>query len=79
MKTATAKERKRSHTRPLPIGRKKPGRGKAAGRPRRQRSKTRQRLYNDLDALAGSWSKREAAAFDRALAEQRAIDRDLWH
>ncbi|MBI2933875.1 MAG: hypothetical protein HYY16_19700 [Planctomycetes bacterium] len=35
-------------------------------------------LHHDLDALAGSWSAREAAAFDRALAEQRVIDPDLW-
>lgn len=34
--------------------------------------------YHDLDALAGSWSKSEAKAFDRALARQRAIDEDLW-
>ena len=32
----------------------------------------------DLDALAGSWSKKEAAEFDKALASQRTIDRDLW-
>lgn len=35
-------------------------------------------LYHDLDALAGSWTRQEAAAFNRALTKQRAIDPDLW-
>ena len=43
-------------------------RGKKKGRP----------LYHDLDALAGSWTKEEAAAFEKALARQRMIDPDLW-
>lgn len=30
--------------------------------------------YHDLDALAGSWTKKEATAFDKALAKQRTID-----
>lgn len=30
--------------------------------------------YYDLDALAGSWTKAEAAMFDKALAKQRTID-----
>ena len=34
--------------------------------------------YHDLDALCGRWTKEEAGAFDRALAEQRTIDPDLW-
>lgn len=34
--------------------------------------------HRDLDELAGSWSKEEASAFDKALARQRAIDPDLW-
>lgn len=34
--------------------------------------------YHDLDDLAGSWTREEAAAFDEALGEQRAIDRDGW-
>ena len=33
---------------------------------------------DDLDALAGSWSKKEAAEFDKALASQRTIDPELW-
>jgi hypothetical protein len=34
--------------------------------------------YDDLDRLAGSWTKKEAAEFDKALAAQRTIDPDLW-
>lgn len=34
--------------------------------------------YHDLDALAGSWTKAEAAVFDKALAKQRTIDPALW-
>jgi hypothetical protein len=34
--------------------------------------------YHDLDDLAGIWSKQEADAFDKALARQRSIDKDLW-
>ncbi len=33
--------------------------------------------FHDLDALCGRWTMEEAAAFDRALAEQRTIDPDL--
>jgi hypothetical protein len=44
------------------------GRGKRKGRTR----------HHDLDALAGSWTKREAESFDRTLSRQRAIDPDLW-
>jgi plasmid stability protein len=36
------------------------------------------RRYHDLDELAGSWSKEEAAAFERALAKQRGIDPEMW-
>lgn len=35
-------------------------------------------LHHDLDHLAGVWTKEEATAFDRALAEQRRIEPDLW-
>ncbi|MDE2179480.1 MAG: hypothetical protein KGJ40_01335 [candidate division NC10 bacterium] len=35
-------------------------------------------LYHDLDALAGTWTREEAAAFNRALTRQRAIDPELW-
>jgi TRAP-type C4-dicarboxylate transport system substrate-binding protein len=35
-------------------------------------------LHHDLDMLTGSWSKQEAASFERALERQRTIDKDLW-
>jgi hypothetical protein len=34
--------------------------------------------YRDLDVLAGSWSEAEAREFDKALAQQRNIDPELW-
>ena len=34
--------------------------------------------YHDLDHLAGTWTKEEASAFDKLIAEQRTIDPDLW-
>ena len=34
--------------------------------------------HDDLDHLAGSWSREEGAAFDKVLAAQRSIDRSLW-
>ena len=41
--------------------------------------KTRETIvHHDLDALAGSWTREEAAGFNRTLAKQRAIDPDLW-
>lgn len=43
-----------------------------------KKKKGRKPHYRDLDALAGSWSKKEAAEFDKALAAQRTIDPDLW-
>ena len=39
--------------------------------------KSRQTRHHDLDDLAGSWSKQEAAEFDKSLADQRTIDPDL--
>ena len=38
----------------------------------------REAVHTDLDHLVGIWSKREADAFDRALASQRRIDPDIW-
>jgi hypothetical protein len=35
-------------------------------------------VHHDLDALAGTWSKEEAAAFDKATAETRRIDTEAW-
>ena len=34
--------------------------------------------HGDLDELAGTWSKSEAADFDEALRAQRQVDADLW-
>ncbi len=36
------------------------------------------RVYHDLDALYGSWAKDEAEALSASLANQRAIDEDVW-
>jgi hypothetical protein len=41
----------------------------------RKRGKIR---HHDLDFLAGSWTKQEARSFDKALAEQRVIDPEMW-
>lgn len=45
------------------------------GRSRQKRERT---VYHDLDALAGSWSKEEAANFEAALHDQRSIDPEMW-
>lgn len=44
------------------------------------RSPTRSstRRHADLDALAGCWTEREAADFDRATAAFRDIEPGLW-
>ena len=34
--------------------------------------------HDDLDELAGTWSKSEAARFDEALRAQRQVDAKLW-
>lgn len=34
--------------------------------------------YQDLDHLVGTWTKEEADAFDKLIAEQRTIDPGLW-
>jgi plasmid stability protein len=49
--------------------------GEALGLMRRPGHAT---VYTDLDPLMGTWTKREADAFDRSLAEQRTIDPELW-
>ena len=33
-----------------------------------------ERRFHDLDHLAGTWTREEAAEFDRALAHQRRLD-----
>ncbi len=34
--------------------------------------------HDDLDELAGTWSKSEAARFEEALGAQRQVDAKLW-
>lgn len=45
-----------------------------AGHPREKKTP----IYHDLDRLAGSWSKSEAARFQKGLAHFRRIDSELW-
>lgn len=42
------------------------------------RRRLKKTLHHDLDSLAGSWTRAEASAFDKALTLQRTIDADLW-
>lgn len=35
-------------------------------------------FHDDLDALAGSWTKEEADEFDAFLREHRTIDPEMW-
>ena len=37
-----------------------------------------EQTYDDLDALAGTWSKSEGAAFDAATAPFAEVDTGLW-
>ncbi len=45
------------------------------GKKTRKKEKVR---YHDLDHLAGTWTKEEADAFEKLIAEQRTIDPELW-
>lgn len=36
------------------------------------------RIHHDLDFMIGTWTKEEAAEFNRRLAEQRQIDPEMW-
>ena len=47
----------------------------AAGLARKDGTRAR---HHDLDALAGSWTGEETAAFNRSLQVQRGIDADVW-
>ena len=38
----------------------------------------RRTRWEDLDALAGTWTEEEAAEFDRRLGEQRRVDPEVW-
>jgi CRISPR/Cas system-associated protein Cas5 (RAMP superfamily) len=44
----------------------------------RKKKRAAKMNHQELDALAGSWTKNEAAEFDKALAAQRSIDPELW-
>lgn len=43
-----------------------------------QRAKPVRRRHDDLEALAGSWRKEHAAAFERATAPFDEVDRQIW-
>jgi len=38
----------------------------------------KKKRYDDLDDLAGTWTKREAEDFERELREQRRPDPEIW-
>lgn len=35
-------------------------------------------VHHDLDKFFGTWTRKEADAFDEALKEQRQIDPEMW-
>ena len=35
-------------------------------------------VYDDLDSLAGTWGKKDAAEFERATAVFEKVDEDMW-
>ncbi len=35
-------------------------------------------VYDDLDHLAGTWSKKDAAEFERAAAVFEKVDEEMW-
>ena len=43
-----------------------------------RKGRTKRALHHDLDSLAGVRTRKQAEKFDQALAEQRAIDPELW-
>lgn len=38
----------------------------------------RRRVYHDLDALAGTWTAKEASEFLKAIADFEQIEPELW-
>ncbi len=42
------------------------------------KKRARKVRHTDLDSLFGTWSKKQADAFDRQLGELRAIDPAVW-
>jgi hypothetical protein len=43
-----------------------------------EQKRTQLPRYHDLDTLAGTWSKEDAAEFDRATERFRQVDEELW-
>lgn len=43
-----------------------------------ERSESALSTYHDLDALAGTWSEEEAAAFLARIADFEQVDPELW-
>ena len=41
-------------------------------------SQGKKKRYHDLDPFFGSWTAEEAAEMDKAIAEQRRPDPELW-
>ena len=35
-------------------------------------------IHHDLDRFFGTWTKKEADAFDEALREQRQVEPEMW-
>ena len=35
-------------------------------------------VYDDLDHLAGTWSKKDATEFERAVAVFEKVDEEMW-
>ncbi len=44
----------------------------------RRRAKAVLTRHDDLDALAGTWRKQDANAFERATAPFSKVDHELW-
>lgn len=42
------------------------------------KNRARKVRHTDLDSLFGTWSKRQADAFDRQLRELRTVDPEVW-
>ena len=42
------------------------------------KSRPRKVRHTDLDSLFGTWSKKQADAFDRQLRELRTVDAEVW-
>lgn len=40
--------------------------------------KTKQAIYHDLDALAGTWSEKKAQNFLENISDFEKIDKEIW-